>query len=80
MFFLLANVLEKLKNKCKEDYGLDPSHYLDNSDLSCDSVLRMTKVELELISYIDLYLFFEKGVRGDVHTFLIKLAKLTVNV
>ena len=24
--FLLADVFEKFKNKCKEDYGLDPSH------------------------------------------------------
>ena len=28
--------------------------------------LSMTKVELDLISIVDMYLFFEKGIRGDV--------------
>ena len=28
--------------------------------------LSMTKVELDLISIADMYLFFEKGIRGDV--------------
>ena len=31
-----------------------------------DAMLNITKVELELISDNNLYLFFEKGIRGDV--------------
>ena len=29
-------------------------------------MLNMTNVELELISYADMYLFFEKGMRSEV--------------
>ena len=31
-----------------------------------DAMLNITKVELELISDNNLYLLFEKGIRGDV--------------
>ena len=34
--------------------------------LSWDAVLNLTKIELELISDPDMYLFFEKGMRGGV--------------
>ena len=33
---------------------------------SQDAVLNMTKVELELASDADMYLLFEKGMRGGV--------------
>ena len=42
------------------DYVL--SHYLSAPDLSWDAMLNMTKVELELISDADMYLFFEKSM------------------
>ena len=34
-------------------------------------MLKMTDVELELILDIDLYLFVEKGIRGDI-SYIIK--------
>ena len=34
--------------------------------LSWDAMLNMTKIKLELISDPDMYIFFEKGMRGDV--------------
>ena len=40
------------------------SHYLSALALSWDLMLRMTKVELELISDADMYLFFDKGMGG----------------
>ena len=43
-----------------------PSHYLSTPVLSWDTMLNMTKGELELISDADIYLFFEKGMRGRV--------------
>ena len=36
------------------------------TSLSWYTMLSMTKVELELIPDVDLYLFFEKGIRGRV--------------
>ena len=34
--------------------------------LNCDAILYLTKVELELISDADMYVFFEKDMRGGV--------------
>ena len=51
----------KLKN-----YVLFPSHYLNAQALSWDTMLNMTKVELELFTNIDTYIFFGKGMRGGV--------------
>ena len=63
---LLADVFEKFRNNTLKYYGLFPSHYLSASTLSRDAMLNMTKVELELIADLDMYLFFEEGMRGGV--------------
>ena len=59
----LAGISEKISLK---NYGLCPSHYLSAPALSWDPMLNMTKVKLELISDPDMYIFFEKGMRGEV--------------
>ena len=61
---LLADVFEKFNNTCLEHCGLDPCHCLSSSGLSWDAVLKLTEIELELISDIDMNLFIEKGIRG----------------
>ena len=63
---LLAGVLEKFRNSNLKNYGLCPSHYLSAPGLSFDAMFNMTKVELELILDVDMYLFFEKSKRGGV--------------
>ena len=63
---LLANVFEKFINTCLEYYGLDPCHYFSSPGLSWDAMLKMTGIELELISDIDMHLFIEKGMRGGI--------------
>ena len=65
-FFWFADVFEKFKNNSLKNYGLCPSHYLSAPALSWDAKLNMKKVELELISDPDMYIFFEKGMRGRV--------------
>ena len=62
---LLADVFGKFRNSLK-NYGLCPSHYLSTPALSWDAMLNMTKIKLELISDHDMYIFFEKGMRGEV--------------
>ena len=57
MYLLLADVFEKFRNNSLKNYGLCPSS---------DAVLNMTKVELELITDPDMYVFFEKGMKGGV--------------
>ena len=61
---LLADVFEKFRNNSLKNYGLCPSHYLSAPALSWDAMLNMTKVKLELIPDLDMYIFFEKGTSG----------------
>ena len=64
--FLLCDVFEKFTDVCLKDYGLDPCHYFSSPGLSWDAMLKMTGIKLEKINNIDVHLFLEKGMRGDV--------------
>ena len=48
---------------CLEYYGLDPCHYFSSPELSWNATLKMTEIQLELISDIDICLFSEKRMR-----------------
>ena len=63
---LLAKVLEELRNNSLNNYELCPSHYLSAPSLSWHTMLKMTKVVLELIPDPDMYIFFEKDTRGGI--------------
>ena len=65
---LLADVFESFRNTCLEYYRLDPCHYFSAPGLSWDALLRMTKINLDLISDLDQQLFIEKGMRGGIST------------
>ena len=63
---LLADFFEKFIDMCIEYYGLDPCRYFRSPGLSWDAMLKLTKIKLELISDIEMYLFAEKGRRGGI--------------
>ena len=63
---LVADVFEKFINTCLDYYGLDPCHYFISPGLSWDAMLKMTRIELNLISDIDMHLFIEKRMRGGI--------------
>ena len=63
---LLADVLEKFISTCLDYYGLDPCHYFSSPGLSWDAMPKVTGVELELISDININLFIVKGIRGGI--------------
>ena len=63
---LLADVFENFRDICIKNYKLDPAHYNTASGLAWDAALKITKVELELLSDIDMLLMVEKGIRGGV--------------
>jgi hypothetical protein len=46
------------------NYGLDPAHYLSAPGLSWDTFLKRSGSEIELMSDMDMFQFFEKGMRG----------------
>ena len=59
---LLADVFETSRNNSIKNYGLCSSPYLSAPALSWVALLNMTKIKLQLISYFDMYIFFQKGV------------------
>ena len=63
---LLTDVFENFRNTCMEYYKLDPCHYFTSPGLSWDAMLKMTDVQLELITDIDMFQFIEKGMRGGI--------------
>ena len=65
---LLADVFENYRQMNLECFNLDPAQYLSGPQISFDACLKMTKIKLELISDLDMYNFFEKGIRGGVST------------
>ena len=66
---LLADIFEKFLNTYLEYYGLDPCHYFRSPGLSWDAMLKMTRIEFELISDIEMYLFIEKGISYNAKRF-----------
>ena len=63
---LLCDIFEKFIDTCLEYYDLDPWHYFSSPGLAWNEMLKMTGIELELISDIDMHLFIEKGMRGGI--------------
>ena len=63
---LLADVLENFRDICIKNYKLDPAHYYTAPGLAWDAALKVTEVELKLLSDIDMLLMVEKGSRGGV--------------
>ena len=63
---LLLAVFKKFRNNSLKNYGLCPSHFLSAQVLSWDAMLKMAKMELELIRDPDMYIFFEKCTRGRI--------------
>lgn len=63
---LLADVFENFRTGCRDSYGLDPAHYYTTPGYTWDAMLKYTKIQLELLSDIDMLLFVERGIRGGV--------------
>ena len=63
---LLAEVVENFCRQSLQIYDLDPRRYFSAPGLSFDAMLKLTRVELELLDDVDMLLFIERGVRGGV--------------
>ena len=63
---ILADMFKEYINTCLDYYGLDHCHCFSSPGLSRGAKLKMTKIELDLISDNDMHLFIEKGMRGVI--------------
>ena len=65
---LLCDVFENFRCLCMEYYGLDPCHFMSLPAFSWEAMLKMTGVQLQYITDIDMYTFIEQNLRGGVTT------------
>ena len=72
---LLADCFENFRKQCLEFYKLDPAHFYTTPGLSWTAAMKMTGVNLELLTDIDMHLMVEKGVRGGVSTIVNRYCK-----
>ena len=63
---LLTDVFENFRKVCKKYYNLDPAWYYTTPGLAWDAMLKMTQVEMELLSDPQMYLMIENGKRGGI--------------
>ena len=63
---LLAEVMNHFRNSCQKSFKLSPDHYWTLPSFSLAACLKMTNVEIELISDKDMYEFVEKAKRGGL--------------
>ena len=68
---LLPHVFEKFRNKSLKNYGLFPSYYLDAQGFIWYSMLKLTKLKLELFSE-----HVYKGTRGELSHFSSRCSKV----
>ena len=56
-------------------YRLDPAWYFSVPGLACDATLKITNVQLELLSDSDMLLMIESGIGGGIATISHRHAK-----
>ena len=64
--FGLHDVFESFRNLSLKTYGLDPCYYYGAPGLGWDAMLKHTGVTLDLLADQDMYMFFERGIRGGI--------------
>ena len=72
---MLADVFKNFRNKGIEIYRLDPAHFLSAPGLAWQACLKKTKVELELLTDIDMLLMLEKETGGGICQAIHRCAK-----
>ena len=72
---LLSDIFEEFRKTCIKEYELDPCYFVSAPGLSWEACLKLTKVELELFTDMDMLLMFEKGIRGGISQAIYKYAK-----
>ena len=72
---ILADVFENFRVTCLENCRLDPCHYVSTPKLAWDSMLKMTGINLELTTDVEMHQFIERGIRGGISIITHRYAK-----
>ena len=72
---LLADIFENFRTNCMNHYGLDPAWYFSVPGLAWDAILKITKVQFELVSDPGMLLMIESGIRRGIATISHRHAK-----
>jgi hypothetical protein len=62
----LSDVFEAFRRLCMEIYKVDPCYYFTAPGMFNDALYKKTRARVELITDVDMYNFFEKGIRGGL--------------
>ena len=68
------------KNFTYKTYGLDPRYSYTLPRFSWQAILKMTNIELDLISDQDMYLFLMDSIRGGICQVKKNIQKLIINI
>jgi len=63
---LLAEIFQKFRKDMLIFSGIDPARYISLPGFSFDSMLKLTKCQIELPQDINMIQFIESGIRGGV--------------
>ena len=72
---LLADVFEIFRGLCMTNYELDPAWYYTAPCLAWDAALKTTKVELELLTDIEMLDMVEERIRGSISSIMLRHGK-----
>ena len=76
---LLAEVFEKFRDKCIKIYQLDSAYFLSAPGLAWQACLKKTKIQLELLTDINMLLMIEKEIRGGISQSMLNMTKQKIN-
>jgi len=65
---LLADCMENFRHVDIQEYGIDPAHCWTLAGYAWQCCLKMTNLELQLITDPNIYLMFKNAIRGWVST------------
>ena len=77
---LLADVFEAFRSLCMTNYELDPAWYYTAPGLAWDAALKLTKIELELLTDIEMLDMVEEGIRGGISSIMHRHGKANKQV
>lgn len=63
---LLAEVIDQFQTTCYKTYQLDAAHYFTAPDLPFDAILKITNVNIQLLTDHTMLNFLQSNIRGGI--------------